>query len=155
MQIARDSGRIAAAYATQKVCPYCKISKLRYDLEFQVATIEKGQGIDSSHAIKNVCAHCMTVCGEPPSMDFLCAQCGQLTLSIEESSDSEAKMFQSIFSKDREFSDFYERLLSGGLKEGKRFCVPCVYRIWQEFLECPISLQEELEKPKPEYALKT
>jgi hypothetical protein len=126
-------------------CPYCKVRKLRYDLEFQA---EKGQ------IIKNVCAHCLTVCGEPPSMDFLCARCGQLTLCIEASSDSEAKMFQRIFSPDPEFSGFYEQLLSGGLKEGKRFCMPCVYKIWQEFLKCPASLQEELEKPKPEYALK-
>jgi hypothetical protein len=87
-------------------------------------------------------------------MDFLCARCGQLTLCIEASSDSEAKMFQRIFSPDPEFSGFYEQLLSGGLKEGKRFCMPCVYKIWQEFLKCPASLQEELEKPKPEYALK-
>jgi hypothetical protein len=63
-------------------------------------------------------------------------------------------MFQRIFSPDPEFSGFYKQMLSGGLKEGKRFCMPCVYKIWQEFLKCPASLQEELEKPKPEYALK-
>ncbi len=155
MQLARDSGRITAAYSVETVCPWCKISKLRYNLEFQVATIEKGQIIDSSHLIKNVCSHCLTVCEEPPSMDFLCAKCGQLTLYTQEDpSLIEQSLFKKLF-LGTGFADFYEQLLLGGQKEGKRFCLPCMYKIWQKFLKCPASLQEELEKPKPEYALKT
>jgi hypothetical protein len=155
MQIARDSGKIAASYVTETVCPYCKRSKIRYDLEFQVAAIEKGQVIDSSQTIKNVCTHCLTVCEELPSMDFLCAKCGQLTLyTREDSGASEQNLFKNLFSGTG-FPDFYEKMILGGLKEGKRFCLPCVYKIWQDYLQCPASLQEEIEKPKPEYELKT
>jgi hypothetical protein len=155
MHIARESGKITDAYSVKEDCPWCKMSKLRYDLEFQVATVEKGKVIDSSYKLHCVCSHCLTVCEEPPAMDFLCAKCGQLTLYTQEDSGQDEKsLFKNLFCGPG-FPDFYQRLLSGGLKEGKRFCLPCVYKLWQDYSICPASLEKELEKPKPEFALKT
>jgi hypothetical protein len=154
MCTAKDRRTIPDAYPVGTSCPYCRISKLRYDLIFEVTTIKKGQVIDSSYSVKNVCAHCFTVCGQEPKMDFLCAKCRQLTPYIEEDFGSELKMFQRLFSKDGEFDDFYRRLISEGLTEGKRYCLPCVYKIWHEYLTNPDSLREELDKPKTEFPLK-
>lgn len=152
MQIARDSGRIAAAYPTETVCLYCKMSKLRYDLEFQAVTIENGQAIDSSHTVKNLCVHCFTVCDELPNMDFLCVRCGQITTFWHEDFGAESEMFKRVFAPG--FSDFYARLANEGVRAGKRFCMRCLFKIWDDFRKCPDSLQDKLEKPKPDYALK-
>jgi hypothetical protein len=154
MRIARGSGRIAAAYPAETICPCCNISRRRYDLEFQAITIENGQAIDSSYTVKNLCVQCLTVCDELPRMDFLCAKCGQFTTYIQEDFGSELELFRHLFSQDGKFGDFYERLSTEGLKTGKRYCMSCVYKIWHDYLKCPVSLQGELEKPKHEYALK-
>jgi hypothetical protein len=157
MQLVPDSGKIVNAYSVETNCPYCNISKLRVDMDFEVFTIEKGIVIGSSFTLKNLCAHCLTVCNESARKDFLCTRCEQLTPHIEENepSDSEWSLFQHLFSKDDKFSNFYQKLTVCGLEEGKRYCFRCVYEIWQEYLRNPDSLIEELEKPKKDYPLKT
>ena len=149
MQIARDSGRIAATYTVETVCPYCKMSKLRYNLEFQAVSIENGLAIDSSHTIKNLCVHCLTICDELPNMDFLCARCGQITTFLHEDFGAESELFKRVFAPG--FSDFYARLANEGVQAGKRFCMGCLFKIWDDFQKNPHSLQDELEKPKPNY----
>ena len=156
MQIAEGSGRIALVRTSEVKCPYCKVSQKRYDLEFQVLSLEKEQPVDSSYTIRNVCAHCFTVCDEPPKMDFFCAKCGQLTAYLEEKTDVEMGLLEKVFcqSKDYRFHDFYEKLLSDGLHKGKRYCLACVYKIWNLYLASPDSLREEIEKPKRDYPFK-
>ena len=87
----------------------------------------------------------------------MCARCEHLTSDIEEDkpSDSERSLFQHLFSKDDKFGVFYQKLMDCWSGEGKRYCFRCVYEIWQEYLRNPDSLQEELEKSKKEYPLKT
>jgi hypothetical protein len=147
-----ETAVIAATYPGGATCMYCKMSKLRHDLEFQVTTMDKGQVIDSSYSIKNVCAHCFTVCDE--LQNFLCAKCGQVTPYEPEIIGSELKLFERIFSENGKFGDFYKRLISEGLTEGKRYCLPCTYKLWEAYLENPSSLREELEKPKSEFQRK-
>jgi hypothetical protein len=149
MQIARDSGRIAVAYTVETICPYCKMSKLRYDLEFQAVSIENGKAIDSSHIIKNLCVHCLTVCDELPNMDFLCAHCGQITTFLHEDFGAELDLFKRVFAPG--FSDFYSRLANDGIQAGKRFCMNCLFKIWNDFQKNPNTLQDELKKSKPDY----
>lgn len=48
MQIA--SGRIADTYAADIRCPWCEMSKLRYEMEFEVLTLEQKQVIDSIYS---------------------------------------------------------------------------------------------------------
>jgi hypothetical protein len=131
--------------------------KLRVDVEFEVVTFENGQVIGSSYTLKNLCAHCLTVCNESARKDFLCVRFEQFTPDLEEDepSDSEWSLFQHLFSKDDKFSEFYQKLTVCGLEEGKRYCFRCVYEMWHEYLRNPDSLQEELEKPKKDYPLKT
>jgi hypothetical protein len=157
MKLVPDSGKIANAYSVETNCPFCNVSKLRVDIEFEVVTFENGQAIGSSYTIKNLCAHCLTVCNESSRKDFLCARCEHLTSDIEEDepSDSERSLFQHLFSKDDKFGVFYQKLTKCVLGEVRRYCFRCVYEIWQEYLRNPDSLQEELEKPKKEYPLKT
>jgi hypothetical protein len=69
------SGQIAKAYAVEANCPWCKMSKLRYDIEFAALALEGKQVIDSSYIVKGICVHCFTVCDELPKMDFVCAKC--------------------------------------------------------------------------------
>ncbi len=152
MQIA--SGRIADTYAADIRCIWCEMSKLRYEMEFEVLTLEQKQVIDSIFIIKGICVHCLTVCDQLPKMDFLCAKCGQLTLYTKEDSALERKLFEHLFSSDDKFGDFYQRLTDGGVKLGKRYCLSCIYKIWRRFLEHPDFLSQELEKPKPEYLVK-
>jgi hypothetical protein len=152
MQLARDSGRIIATHEADTKCPCCNTNKPRYDLEFQAATIENGQAIDSNYIIKNLCSNCLTVCDELPNMDFICAKCGQLTTFLQENFSSESELFKRVFSP--EFSDFYQQLSRDGLLAGKRFCMLCTYKIWDDYLKYPDSLHKELEKPKQEYASK-
>lgn len=130
------------------------MSKLRYDMEFEVLTLEQKQVFDSSYIVKGICIHCLTVCDQLPKMDFLCAKCGQLTPYMKEDSALERNLFGRLFSSDGKFGDFYQRLTDGGVKLGKRYCLFCVYKIWRGFLEHPDFLSQELEKPKPEFALK-
>jgi hypothetical protein len=116
MQIA--SGRIAETYASDLRCPWCEKNKLRYDMAFEVLTLEQKQIFDSSYIVKGICVHCLTVCGQLPKMDFLCAKCGQLTPYTKEDSPSERKLFGRIFSYDGKFDDFYQRLTDDGVKLG-------------------------------------
>jgi hypothetical protein len=154
MQIARDSGKIACTYAVDSACPWCKTSRLRYELEFQVMSFEGGHTIESSETLKEVCTHCLTLCNAPPRMDFLCAKCGQLTLYSGEPMDSEFELFVKVFSGDSRFKGFYDELIEGGLQEGKRYCLHCLDRLWREYTANPNSLQVELKTPKPHFALK-
>jgi hypothetical protein len=156
MQLVPDSGKIVNSYSVETNCPFCNVSKLRVDIEFEVVTFENGQVIGSSYTIKNLCAHCLTLCNEYARKDFLCARCEQLTPDIEEEepSDSERSLFQHLFSKDDRFGSFYQKLTDCELGEGKRYCFRCVYEIWKEYMRNPDSLQEELEKPKKDYPLK-
>ncbi len=154
MQIAFDSGRITDDYAVDKNCPWCKMSKLRHDLEFHVVSFERGQAVESTQAIKNVCVHCLTVCDDLPEMDFLCAKCGQLTLFSGESTDSEWKLFTRVMSPDRGFEEFYKQLLEDGLKVGKRFCLNCTNRIWSDYRANSDALEKEMDKPRPDFSLK-
>ena len=157
MKLVPDSGKIVSSYTVETNCPYCKISKSRVNLEFEVVNFEDGQAIGSSYTIENLCAHCLTICSEHSRKDFLCARCEQLTPHIEENdqSDYERTLFQHLFSKDEKFGDFYQKLAGCGFEEGKRYCFRCVYEIWQEYLKNPVSLKEELEKPKKDYPTKT
>lgn len=158
MQLVPDSGKIVNTYSVETNCPFCNVSKLQVDIEFEVVTFENGQAIGSSYTIKNLCAHCLTLCNEYSRKDFLCARCEHLTPDIEEEeepSDSERSLFQHLFSKDDRFSAFYQKLADCGLGEGKRYCFRCVYEMWKEYLRNPDSLQEEIEKPKKDYPLKT
>jgi hypothetical protein len=155
MQIIR--GKVVKTYDAETSCPYCQVSKLRWDIEFEAATIKDGQAIDSSYAVKNICGHCLTVSDEPEKMDFICAKCDQLTPCIDNESGTERELFQRLFSygKDGKFSDFFQYLTTEGLKKGKRYCMSCVYKVWRGYAANPQSLRLELEKPKPNYALKT
>ena len=154
MQIARDSGRITNSYASDKPCPWCKVGKQRYDLEFQVMTIEKGEAVESTQTLKDICAHCLTVCDELPRIDFLCAKCGQLTIS-NETDGSEWKLFLRTISSDVKFEEFYDRLIEGGIQNGKRYCLHCTDKIWQGYLTNSDFLQKVLAEPKPHIPLKT
>ena len=149
-------GRITNTSTSEINCPYCNMSKLRWDIEFDSVTVKEEQVIDSSYTVKNVCAHCMTVVDEPPQMNFICAKCEQLTQYTQESSESEWKIFQRLFSyvKEEKFGEFYRQLTAEGLKIGKRYCMSCIYKIWRGFMANPSSLGLELEKPKPNYPLK-
>lgn len=51
----RYMGKIVKAYSVEN-CPYCNMSKLRVDIEFEVLTIEKEQVVDSSFTVQNLCA---------------------------------------------------------------------------------------------------
>jgi hypothetical protein len=153
MQIARDSGRIAKTYSADTNCPWCKKSKLRYDLEFQIMSFENGHTLETNEIIQNLCAHCLTVCDELPRMDFLCAKCGQLTVYSGGSPDSECALFSKVFSGDDKFERFHKQLINDGLAAGKRFCLHCMDRLWRDYLANPDSVQKELEKPKPYFAL--
>jgi hypothetical protein len=157
MKLVPDSGKIINTYSVETNCPFCNVSKLRVDVEFEVVSFENGQGIGSNYVIENLCAHCLTICNENSRKDFLCARCDQLTPDIEENepSDSERSLFQHLFSKDDRFSVFYQKLTDCGLEEGKRYCFRCVYEVWKEYLRKPDSLQEELGKAKKEYPMKT
>jgi hypothetical protein len=55
MQLMRYMGKIVKAYSVEN-CPYCNMSKLRVDIEFEVLTIEKEQVVDSSFTVQNLCA---------------------------------------------------------------------------------------------------
>ena len=147
------NGRNIASYSSETDCSWCKMSKLRFDLEFQVVTINNGQAVDSSYTIKNICSHCLTVHGEAPKLDFICAKCQHLALFTKEDSDAELNLFENLFSKQKDgiFAVFYDKLISGGIRAGKRYCVPCVYKIWRDYLTNPNMLTEELEKPKISY----
>ena len=133
------NGRIAKAYTVETTCPYCNKSKCRWDIEFQSVTVKEEQAIDSSYTVQNICTNCMTVCDEPPEMDFICAKCGQLTPYRSEESDSEWKLFQRLFSyaNEEKFGEFYRLLVAEGLKVGKRYCMACVYKIWRGFIANP------------------
>jgi hypothetical protein len=157
MQLVPDSGKTVNSYSVETNCPFCKASKLRVDIEFEVVTIENGIAVGSSFTVKNLCAHCLTVSNELSRKDFLCARCEQFTPDIEENepNDSELLLFQHLFSKDTKFGDFYKKLTVCGLEEGKRYCFRCVYEIWHEYLRNHDSLQEEIDKPKKNYPLKT
>jgi hypothetical protein len=159
MQPMKDMGKIVKSYSEETDCPYCGRSKLRVDIEFEVLTIEKEQVVDSSFTIQNLCAHCLTVCNQSEDEHFLCSRCGQLSPFVEEKEicDSEWLQFQHLFSdaKDCTFGDFYKELIVEGLENGKRYCLVCLYKIWQEYLTNHDSLQEELAKPKKNYPLKT
>ena len=148
------SGRIVDTYVADINCPWCEMSKLRYNMEFEVLVLEQKQIIDSSYTVKGVCVHCLTVCDELPNMDFICAKCEQLTSYMEEDSGSERELFGRLFSSDSKFGNFYQRLTDEGVNLGKRYCLSCVYKIWLGYLAHPDFLSRELEKPKPEYALK-
>jgi hypothetical protein len=147
------NGRSVATYTAESSCVWCKMSKLRFDLESQVITIKNGQAVDSSYIIKNLCSHCLTVCDEAPKLDFICAKCRSITLFTKEDSDIELNMFENLFSelKDGKFADFYNKLVAGGKQGGKRYCISCVYKIWRDYLMQPNNLCEELEKPKVNY----
>jgi hypothetical protein len=159
MQLMKDMGKISKKYSAETNCPYCNMSNSRVDIAFEVVTIEKQQLIDSSFTIQNLCAHCLTVCNESKEEHFLCSECGELAPFIQEKElcDSEWSQFQHIFSNanDNIFGDFYKELIVQGLEKGKRYCLVCLYKIWQKYLTNPNSLHEELEKPKKEYSLKS
>jgi len=148
--------RISRSYTTETACPYCNKSKSRLDLEFQSVTVKEEQVIDSSYTIQNICSNCMTICDDPPEMDFICAKCKQLTPCTAEESASEWRLFQRLFScaNEEKFGEFYRLLVAEGLKVGKRYCLACVFNIWRGFMANPSSLGLELEKPKPNYPLK-
>ena len=148
MQIVRDSGKLTRVYSVEVVCPWCKASNLRFDLEFNVIYFEDGQTTESKKAVKNVCAHCFTICGELPRMDFLCARCGQLAIHAEADPSSEWALFNKVFAEGYQFEGFYRHLLVEGLQDGKRFCLSCLSQIWRDYLVDRDSLQRELEKPK-------
>ena len=152
MQIA--NGRIAKSYASEIDCPWCKMSKLRYDIEFELLTLEQKQIIDSSYLVKGICVHCLTVCDQLPKMDFVCAKRDQLTTYTQSDSEQEKKLFGHLFSSDGKFGDFYQRLINEGIKAGKRYCLSCVYKIWHGYLANHSFVLDELNKPKPEYELK-
>jgi hypothetical protein len=154
MLIARDSGRISNAYSVETTCSWCKISKLRYDLEFQVMTIENRQTVESRQLIKNICAHCLTLCDNLPQMDFLCAKCGQLIIFSGERLDSEWSLFTRVIGGSLKFEEFYRRLLKDGALVGKRYCLHCLDRLWRDYKLDPKSLQLELDAPKPYFLLK-
>ena len=158
MQLMKDMGKISKKHTAENNCPYCNTTKQRVDIEFEVVTIEKQQAIDSSFTIQNLCAHCLTVCNESKEEHFLCSQCGELAPFIQEKEllDSEWSQFQHLFSNanDNLFGDFYKELIVEGLEKGKRYCLVCLYKIWQEYLTNPDSIHQELEKPKKAYPLK-
>ena len=158
MQLMKDLGKISKKYNAETNCPYCNMSKLRVDIEFEVVTIEKQQLIDSSFTLQHLCAHCLTVCNESKEEHFLCSECGELAPFIQEKElfDSEWTQFQHIFSNanDNIFGDFYKELIVKGLEQGKRYCLVCLYKIWKEYLTNPDSLHKELGKPKKGFPLK-
>jgi hypothetical protein len=106
MQI--KNGKSIASYYAVTDCPWGKMSKLRFDLKFQVITINNGQAVDSSYVIKNLCSHCLTICDEMPKVDFVCAKCQRPTLFTQEDSEQELNLFESLFSnrKDGRFAFF-------------------------------------------------
>jgi hypothetical protein len=116
-------------------------------------TVENGQPVESTETVKDICAHCLTVCSQLPRIDFICAKCGQLTLSME-TDHSDWPQFTKIFSKDPKFQEFYVSLLKAGAEEGKRYCLHCLNGLWQRYLANPDVLKRELDAPKHDFSLK-
>jgi hypothetical protein len=147
------NGRTISSYSLETDCQWCKMSRLRFDLEFQVLTINNGQAIDSSYTIKNLCKNCLTICDEEPKMDFICAKCQRLTLFTQEDSDGELNLFENALSNqgNGKFAFFYDKLISDGKQTGKRYCVSCIYKIWRDYLIDPNRLVEEFKKSKIDY----
>ena len=151
MHIARDSGRILKTYTASAACPWCKMSKLRYILEFHVLFLENEQSIESTQTIKDVCTHCLTLCDDLPQMDFLCAKCGQLTIFSGERGDEDWLMFIRVIGDGAKFEEFYRRLLKDGAMVGKRYCLICLERLWRDYKEKPEMLQWEIDTPKTQF----